>query len=209
MRGLTSDVASDAVNPYIALADSTLNLVLLLVLFIATVLVAYLQREDTHIKARASFVAAVQTIPPAERPTDLEPSQRNDPPGTQRWVFTNQLLFRPGTSDLTPEGRRTLMAFVNVLAQHGDIWRRVRIEGHTTRTPKGQDDDWSLSTNRAAAVARLLTGGACSIDPKYIATAGRGGQARLLTIPDEDPRQERVEIILEYATLAAEPRKCQ
>lgn len=208
MRGLISDSTAEPVNPYIALADSTLNLVLVLVLFIATVLLAILQKEDTHKTSQATFVQAVEAMPRALRPTGLDYAERNDPPGTQRWTFENHLLFKKGTDVLTPEGRRVLKAFIAVLARHGDVWRRVRIEGHTVRTANRQGDDWALATNRAAAVARLLTSGSCKINARYIATAGRGGQARLRDYPDLDARQERVEIILEYSGQTAEPRKC-
>lgn len=209
MRGLTNEGPSESVNPYIALADSTLNLVLLLVLFIATVLLAILQREDTHISNRDLFEQAIaQAIPENYRPTPYESWKKNDPPGTQRWVFEGQLLFKKGTANLTPKGREVLGEFVNVLARNGDMWRRVRIEGHTTRTPKGQQDDWSLATNRAATVARLLTGHRCKISANYIATSGRGGQDYLSAYPRTDPHQERVEIILEYATQTSKSQSC-
>lgn len=209
MRGLTSEGHTETVNPYIALADSTLNLVLLLVLFIANVLLAILQREDTHISSRDLFEQAViKAMPERYRPTPYESWKKNDPPGTQRWVFEGQLLFKTGTANLTPEGRKTLGEFVNVLARNGDMWRRVRIEGHTTRTPDRQQDDWSLATNRAATVARLLTGHRCKIRANYIATAGRGGQDYLSAYPPTDPHQERVEIILEYAIQTSKSQTC-
>ncbi len=176
MRGLISDSTAEPVNPYIALADSTLNLVLVLVLFIATVLLAILQKEDTHKTSQATFEKRSRPCPAPCGPTALKYTEQNDPPGTQRWVFADHLLFKKGTAVLTPEGQRTLNAFVAVLAKHGDVWRRVRIEGHTVRTADRQGDDWALATNRAATVARLLTSGTCKINAKYIATAGRGAR---------------------------------
>lgn len=209
MRGLTSEAHADAVNPYIALADSTLNLVMVLVLFIATVLLAILQKEDTYINNRVGFAEAVAAaIPDTIRPAPLDATKRNDPPGAQRWVFEGQLLFKTGTATLTPQGRRVLEEFVNVLARNGNMWRRVRIEGHTTRTPYKQRDNWNLATDRAATVAQLLTSHRCPISPNYIATAGRGGQDYLPAYPDTDPHQERVEIVVEYAPKTSKSKSC-
>jgi chemotaxis protein MotB len=208
VKGLTSSGLADPVNPYIALADSTLNLVLILVLFVATLLFALLQKEDTHKSGQDTFVRATDALPEAVRPVHVEFRVRNDPPGTQRFLFSNHLLFTPGTATLTPDGRKVLNAFIGVLATHGNVWRRVRIEGHTTRTPQGQNDNWVLATNRAATVAQLLTSGHCKINPEFIATAGRGGQTKLDQYGDADPHQERVEIILEYADQTAVEKKC-
>lgn len=209
MRGLTSEAYAEPVNPYIALADSTLNLVLVLVLFIATVLLAILQKEDTHVNNRDQFKAAVEaTIPAQFRPKPLDAAKKNDPPGAQRWVFEGQLLFKRGTARLTPQGQQVLEEFVNVLARNGNMWRRVRIEGHTLRTPDKTRDNWSLATDRAATVAQLLTSHRCNISPNYIATAGRGGQDYLPSYPGNDPHQERVEIVVEYALQTSKSKSC-
>lgn len=137
---------------------------------------------------------------------------RNDPPGAQRWAIYSEQLFRSGTVELTPDGKEKLKKLAKVLLDHhwqvkehyqGDewikhTWRRIRIEGHTRPTQKGEQEKWTLSAGRAAAVANVLSGS--GIPPWHIAVAARGGQTPFAReLPHSDPRHERVEIVLEYA----------
>ena len=209
MRGLSKESSQDALNPYIALADTTLNLVLVLVLFVASVLLAIQLRENTYKDARVEFQQAVeQAITPQERPRLIPYMVKNDPPGSQRWSFSQFTLFESGTARFTPKGNSVLERFAQVLAQYGNTYRRVRIEGHTLPTPAGGRDNWALATDRAAAVANLFTSQACALSPYYLATAGRGGQDPLGSLPLTDRRHERIEIVLEYAAQSARAQNC-
>lgn len=190
-------------NPYIAFSDLTLNLVLVLVFFIGGMLAVGQAgwEQVRYRKAQEAVVRAVRAAPLAVRPDLLSPVSRNDPPGAQRWVFRSSRVFVGDTATLTPEGQRIFVAFADVLRAH-PLWKRVRIEGHTQTTPRGQPERWELSAARASAVATAfyLSGG---ISPNRLAVAARGGQTpfdgRKFT-----PDNERVEIVVEYAQKAAD-----
>ncbi|HEX2951387.1 MAG TPA: OmpA family protein [Armatimonadota bacterium] len=191
--------AEENVNPYIALADLAINLVLILAFFIAAVNAMgragweQVRYRDRQKEFRQSIVAS---LPIALRP--YEHFGKHDPPGVQRWVFSEQRLFVPGTTRITPGGRIGLVKFAGVLVKHRTLWRRVRVEGHTRPPINGSRDDWELSSARAAVVARILYAEG-HIPPYNIAVAGRAGQNPIDRSNPKDPRNERVEILLEYA----------
>ena len=94
----TYDIADDGINPYIALADMAMNLVLILAFFVAAVNALgragweQVRYRDKQRELRQAIVAA---LPPRLRPD--ENGGRNDPPGVQRWVYAEGQLFSPGT----------------------------------------------------------------------------------------------------------------
>lgn len=196
--------ARDDLNPYVALTDTTLNLVLVLVFFVAALTaVGRVSWDDIRYKdAQKEFEQAVQRlITVNQRP--ITNIGKNDPPGTQRWVFANSALFTPGQAALSPAGQVTLGRFALALRQNAGTWRRIRVEGHTLPTLVQQADRWEDATNRAAAVARFLVNNG-EIPPYFIATAGRGGQDPLQGLLLNDPAHARIEIVLEYARSAAD-----
>ncbi|MFC6804031.1 flagellar motor protein MotB [Deinococcus caeni] len=135
------------------------------------------------------------------RPLLLSPAQRNDPPGAQRWVFRSQGMFQGNTAKLSPAGQAALVAFARVLRAEQVSWKRVRIEGHTQTSRPNTPERWDLSAVRASAVAEVfyLRGG---ISPNRLAIAARGGQTSYAGVKF-DPRNERVEIVVEYAQKSA------
>lgn len=198
--------AREELNPYVALTDTTLNLVLVMVFFVAALTaVGRVSWDDIRYKdAQKEFEQAVkQLIAVNQRPTINV--GKNDPPGTQRWVFANSALFTPGKVALSTAGQATLDRFALALRQNATTWRRIRVEGHTRPTSAQQADRWEDATNRSAAVARFLVNSG-GIPPYFIATAGRGGQDPLSNLPLGDAAHARIEIVLEYAKTAAEPK---
>lgn len=194
---------SEDLNPYVALTDTTLNIILVLIFFVATLsAVGRVAWDDVRYKdAQKVFAQAVQTlIAPPQRPSVNV--GKNDPPGTQRWVFTNSVLFDSEQPVLSARGQATLARFALALRQNKTTWRRIRVEGHTIPTVTRTADRWEEATNRAAAVARFLVneGG---IEPYFLATAGRGGQDPLPDVAPTSSAHARVEIVLEYARAAA------
>lgn len=187
-------------NPYIAFSDLTLNLVFVLIFFVGGILaVGQAGWEQVRYRKAQDVVAqAVRGARLPARPLLLPSAQRNDPPGAQRWVlFSSGRMFVGDTSALTPAGRTALVAFARVLRAQRRQWKRVRIEGHTQTSKPDTPERWGLSAGRASAVAEAfyLQGG---ISPNRLAVAARGGQT-----PYDgrkfDPRNERVEIVVEYA----------
>jgi chemotaxis protein MotB len=191
------DYQDDLFNPYIVLSDLTLNLVLILVFFIAAVtVVGKVGWEQVRYKEAQELVrqGIQETLPLNLRPQE---AYRNDPPGVQRWVFPNYLLFQSDSTLLSETGRRVLLTFAEVLRENPE-WRRIRIEGHTRPPLPGEPDDWELSTARSASVARIFTAEG-DIPPWFLAVSGRAGQNPLNYENRDDPANQRVEILLEYS----------
>ncbi|MFC4452346.1 OmpA/MotB family protein [Deinococcus sonorensis] len=193
-----SRLQSDS-NPYIAFSDLALNMVFVLVFFVGGILAVGQAgwEQVKYRKAQDRVVAAVRAAPLPARPLLLSPAQRNDPPGAQRWVFPAQQMFLGDTDQLSPTGQQVLVAFARVLRAERAEWKRVRIEGHTQTSQPNTPERWSLSAGRASAVAEAfyVKGG---ISPNRLAVAARGGQTPFDGVKF-DPRNERVEIVVEYA----------
>ena len=194
----------DELNPYIAITDTSMNLILVMVFLVAALTsVGRVSWDDVRYKdGQKVFAAAVERrIPAPQRPSIN--SVKNDPPGTQRWVFLNSSLFKPGSDTLALGGATTLDQFADALRANLNTWRRIRIEGHTMPTLYSDVDHWEDATTRAAVVARYLVARG-RIPPYFIATAGRGGQDPLPGIPLSSPAHARIEIVLEYGKLSAQ-----
>ncbi|WP_415814419.1 flagellar motor protein MotB, partial [Deinococcus marmoris] len=152
------------------------------------------------IKYRDAQAQMVQAVRKAYQGTAAPQvnEQKNDPPGAQRWVFAQTNLFQPGTAKLTPTGRSTLLRFAGVIRNKQELWRRLRIEGHTRPTRSGERDDWLLSSQRAEQVARIFQS-AGHVPPYRMAIAGRAGQNPQFRNDLNNPVNERVEFLIEYA----------
>lgn len=203
--------SEDSINPYIAFTDVGINLILIMVFFVASVLTigrAGWEKIRYQEPMEQFRRAVMQKIPVAICPKALKPEERNDPPGTQRWVFAGRQLFYPNTAELTPQGASSLIHFAKILRQHRDKWRRIRIEGHTVPPLPGQRDDWELSAQRAAIVARVFHAEG-RIPSHFLAVSGRAGQAPVDKPNRLNPANERVEIVIEFSLMTAEGKKLQ
>jgi chemotaxis protein MotB len=82
-----------------------------------------------------------------------------------RFVFSSEVLFQPGSADLAPEGRRQIAGVVATLQDvSGQIppeidWI-IRVDGHTDDVPLSGvgafGDNWELSQARALSVVRFM-----------------------------------------------------
>ena len=82
-----------------------------------------------------------------------------------RFVFSSEVLFPPGGSELSPEGEIEIAKVADILRSvAGDIppsidWV-IRVDGHTDNTPLvghfKYADNWELSQGRALSVVRFL-----------------------------------------------------
>ncbi len=198
---LESDsLVEDGANPYIALADLAINLVLVLAFFVAAVnALGRAGWEQIRYKdMQAEFRRAVETLPKAERPQ--ENLGKNDPPGVQRWVFSGSGLFKPGTAHFVQpvwQGSHPLASFARLLKENQRQWRRIRVEGHTKPPNPGAPDEWELSAARAAMVTKVIAVRG-HIPPHFLAVAGRAGQDPMNKASPGDPSNERVEVLVEY-----------
>lgn len=198
----------DFINPYIAFTDVGMNLILILVFFVAAVLSLGQSgwEKVRYVHPMRRLYETVQKMPPNIRPSHLDSAVRNDPPGVQRWSFSGKMLFYPNTANLTPDGYRSLIQFARILANHKDKWRRIRIEGHTIPPLLWRRDDWELSSSRAAIVARIFHAEG-KIPPHFLVVSGRAGQSPIDKRNPTNPQNERVEIIIEFSAMSAEGRK--
>jgi chemotaxis protein MotB len=82
-----------------------------------------------------------------------------------RFVFSSEVLFNPGSADLAPEGRAQIASVVQILDDiRGEIPEGVdwiiRVDGHTDNVPLSGSgafaDNWELSQARALSVVRFM-----------------------------------------------------
>jgi chemotaxis protein MotB len=112
-------------------------------------------------------------------------------------IVTDQVLFAPGSADLTAEGRAILDVVSDALAP---LPNRLAIEGHTDSVPISTDrfpSNWELSTARATSVLRALVAGH-GIDAERLSAAGYADQRPLGSNATVDGRAQnrRVEIVV-------------
>lgn len=99
-----------------------------------------------------------------------------------RFVFSSEVLFQPGSADLAPEGRAQIEGVVAILQDvaaaipPGIDWI-IRVDGHTDNMPlSGQGafaDNWELSQARALSVVRYMQN-QLGFPPERLAATGFG-----------------------------------
>lgn len=99
-----------------------------------------------------------------------------------RFVFSSEVLFNPGSADLAPEGRAQIervVAILNEVAQQipPDIDWIIRVDGHTDNQPLSGEgafaDNWELSQARALSVVRFMQND-LGFAPRRLAATGFG-----------------------------------
>ncbi len=82
-----------------------------------------------------------------------------------RFVFSSEVLFNPGSADLAPEGRAQIAGVVRTLDEvrqniPAEIDWIIRVDGHTDNVPLSGGgafaDNWELSQARALSVVRFM-----------------------------------------------------
>ena len=185
MRTYSSGREGDDINPYIALSDIAISVVLIVVFFVALDRLSLASFK--YKKSMDDFSQAVKhDLPLAVRPRCEH--GRNDPPGVQRWVFDGRSIFLPtdpadpnAKPRLSRDGQRVFTDFGKILHKYRANWRRIRVEGHTKPPDPNAPDDWDLSARRAGVVVEQLeTSG--QIQPWFFAVSGRAGQNPLHSV---------------------------
>jgi chemotaxis protein MotB len=99
-----------------------------------------------------------------------------------RFVFSSEVLFRPGSADLAPEGRNQIAGVAATLAEVADdippgIDWIIRVDGHTDNVPLSGTgefaDNWELSQARALSVVRYMVD-ELGFPPNRLAATGFG-----------------------------------
>lgn len=84
-----------------------------------------------------------------------------------RFVFSSEVLFEPGSATLSALGQGEIFNIANILTSISDdipegIDWVIRVDGHTDNTPLGTggrfQDNWELSQARALSVVRFMSG---------------------------------------------------
>jgi chemotaxis protein MotB len=112
--------------------------------------------------------------------------------------LSDKLLFKSGSALVEEKGKEAIKKLAEVLNKNIDI--DVLIEGHTDNIPIKTDrypDNWSLSTDRALSIVRLLVDDH-GVNPKRVEPAGRGEFYPKATndTPEGRAKNRRTEIIL-------------
>jgi chemotaxis protein MotB len=116
--------------------------------------------------------------------------------GRYHVTVPDEFVFATNSSAIAPKGREALNVVAQVMYDNPGV--TTTIVGHTdTLTIKGRADNWSLSTERANAVVRVLAD-VYNINPKRLVAAGR---SKFNPVARNDSaegraRNRRVEIII-------------
>lgn len=87
--------------------------------------------------------------------------------------LSDKMLFRSGSTELSPRAKEVLSKVATVLNDKPD--QEVLVEGHTDNVPIKRDcfkDNWDLSASRAITISRVLQND-YKVDPARITAAGR------------------------------------
>lgn len=113
-------------------------------------------------------------------------------------TMNDRLLFSSGSTTLHPEGREALAVVGRVLNQYPLV--KAIVVGNTDDRPlkSGSSDNWSLSTERANAVVRLLRD-EYNVDPARLTAAGRGKYNPIADNSTEEGKahNRRIEIVID------------
>ena len=104
--------------------------------------------------------------------------------------------YGSGSASIGPKGREALNVVAQVMYDNPGV--QTMIVGHTdTAQVKGAGDNWSLSTERANAVVRVLSD-VYNINPRRLTAAGRSkfNPVAPNATPEGMARNRRIEIIM-------------
>jgi len=108
----------------------------------------------------------------------------------------DNLLYKSGSATLSPDGKKALGNLATVLNDYPKL--QVYVVGNTdTMKVKGVSDNWSLSTERANGVVRVLSK-EHQVDPSRLTAAGKGKFSPIADNSTADGRAKnrRTEIVL-------------
>ncbi len=123
-----------------------------------------------------------------------------------RFVFSSEVLFNPGSADLAPEGRAQIAGVVQILNEvraeipEGIDWI-IRVDGHTDNIPLSGTgefrDNWELSQARALSVVRFMQSD-LGFPPDRLAATGFGEYRPVVTGDTAEARAQnrRIELKL-------------
>ncbi|HLV80705.1 MAG TPA: OmpA family protein [Chthonomonadaceae bacterium] len=209
---------SSAVNPFVVLADVAIMTTFILFLYLMAQSLL-LNQEAFKVKAlekqqkaleqayRDRLGEAIWNSRQVYVKTDL---------GVQHFYFSDRVLFDEGKFLLKPDAQAFLTPFAEIIQPRMEADRKITlvVEGHTDNIPYGVtgQDNWDLSARRAIEVVRFLQNCRYPINPRRMAASGRGEYVSIApnaTLPNGkpagNPRNRRIEIIVQYTGAQQEP----
>ncbi|MEY4983354.1 MAG: hypothetical protein RIR62_1620 [Pseudomonadota bacterium] len=123
-----------------------------------------------------------------------------------RFVFSSEVLFNPGSADLAPEGQAQIAGVVEILSgvkdqiPEGIDWI-IRVDGHTDNIPLSGTgafaDNWELSQARALSVVRYMQI-TLGFPPERLAATGFGEYRPVVAgdTPEARAANRRIELKL-------------
>ncbi|HEV8034722.1 peptidoglycan -binding protein [Yoonia sp.] len=123
-----------------------------------------------------------------------------------RFIFASEVLFEPGSADLSPAGETEIANIADILRSIADdipegIDWIIRVDGHTDDIPLNPGarfaDNWELSQARALSVVRFMNTD-LGIDPRRLAANGFGEYQPLnpADTPEARAQNRRIELKL-------------
>jgi hypothetical protein len=197
MRRARHEIIEFPANPFVALADFLIVLLLVLVLAVlhqsvsSNRLIARMAVDDLQkllLSRCRGADSGFRTDPVLRRAFDTKLVAETYRDGDlQRFWFDSRLLYPRASTDgrgptaAKPEGGRILAAFGSVLRQHQGNpsdpntrpFKRIIVEGHADRSEGDDAQVWALSLARAGAAVRLLVERS-GIHPMLVEASGRG-----------------------------------
>jgi outer membrane protein OmpA-like peptidoglycan-associated protein len=179
MKKYIKSTYRDTTNPYIALSDLLINLVLIIVAIFA--IGKYM--EDLSVKTAMKELKRTidQQYKTDGLPVSIWNDRKDDPPGVQRFVFYGKELFDDSPSQvkvkkskkpiqyenisrLNKEGKKKITSFAKALSTYQKIsrykWKRIQVEGHTKPSWPTKEkriiNNWELPSSRAISVLSLI-----------------------------------------------------
>lgn len=110
--------------------------------------------------------------------------------------YTDDFFFKSGSSNIAVRGREALNTVAEVLRENPGV-TAILVGNTDTLSVKGKADNWSLSTERANAVVRILHD-TYNINPARLTSAGKSKYNPVADNATAEGREKnrRIEIIL-------------
>jgi len=166
---------------------------------------ARLEEEALRLEAEAADLARFKSTFFGELRDILEGQDRIRIDG-DRFIFNSEVLFEPGSADLSEAGKAEIANIADILRviaeeiPDGIDWF-IRVDGHTDNIPIRPGgrfaDNWELSQARALSVVRFMSED-LGIDPRRLAANGFGEfqPVNPLNTPEARAQNRRIEMKL-------------
>lgn len=211
MDDSTPEAITFPANPFVALADFIMVLMVILILSIV-----HQSLSSSSLLERAAVDSAQQELRQHIETRIGKSSgltQTHVDGDLQRFLISGHLSFRHNSAEMLPESVQLLHQFGDeIAAQQGTLqadnsrpFKRIIVEGHADAATEknAQGGLWGLSMRRAQAAVMILEQ-ECHIYPKLLEASGRGGSIPLQRSPEQSAADaaeanHRLQLIIVYS----------